>query len=331
MFRRSELFNKSVVVLLLVSVWILIVLAQLNRAARILPEILNEYYPDRTPGAWIYGFLIPIILFDFFGRIILQSLPAKQIKPYLHLPLSGSTLSAYWMLRSWLHPINFYLLFFFYPFIRQTINPETSSQLLGLLGIILLAGINQGILMWLKSDAANKTKIMAGAGIVTIGIGLAYSWFTDAMMQFSLSLFLKFTQADTLTFAIVIALLLAFHYLSFRKTKKGFYTVFEQTGEERITTGSNRWERYLASIPNLGVYWLLEWQLVTRNKRSKYSFIFMIPMAIAVSIFIALKATDNPEAFFVVLFMLAGSYGFTHLQHAFSWESHFFEFWLQET
>ncbi len=326
MFRRSELFGKSFAVIFMLALLAFFFLSQLNMAGRLLPSLLNEHFPARSPGGWVYGYLLLLMVTDFSVRLFMQSLPAQQVKPYLHLPVSHATLSAYWIIRSWLHPLNFYLLFFFLPFIRVTINPQTSSQELGLLGIFMLTAINQGLLMWLKSSEGNRMKAIIITASAAGLIMLAYSVFNSWIMDFSRSMFLGFVNGDAGVFATVTALILLFHYLAYRQAKGGFYRVFDQGSKQKTVAADNPIERILAAVPVFGPYWLMEWRLVSRSKRSKFNFFFMIPIGVVVSVYMASRASDHPEAYVAIIFMLAGSYGNFHLQHAFSWESYHFDF-----
>jgi len=124
----------------LIAFVIFFMVMNLYALGRSLPVLLQEQFPDFAPAEWVYGALPLIMLGDLFMRFFIQKVPASHVIPYLHLPVSGSTLSGYRIFRSWLHPINFYLLFFFYPFIQMTINPATSSQELGCWAFFCLWG-----------------------------------------------------------------------------------------------------------------------------------------------------------------------------------------------
>jgi hypothetical protein len=326
LFVRSELFKKSLFVMLMLALTGLFILIQVNLAGKLLPGLLHEHFPSRTPGAWVYGFLIPLMLFDLSTRLFLQKLPARQLQPYAHLPISRIPIALYWIIKSWLHPINFYLPFFFYPFIKQTINPETSSQAMGLAGIFMLTAINQGLYMWLQSSAERKTQAIATMGIVAAITAIAYTWFTDAAINFSLSMFMGFVNSDIAVISIVLAIIVLLHGITFLRLQINTHSIFEQDKHQEKKVLSNPVERIIARVPVFGPYWLLEWRLVTRNKRSKYNFFFMIPVAVAFVIYLTISAPERPESFMAFLVMMAGGYGFYHLQYAFSWESHFFDF-----
>lgn len=325
MFRRSELYGRSMFVIILLGFFAFFILGQLSLAGRILPALLQEHFPQHQPAEWVYGFLLPILLTDIWLRLFIQSTAASQVRPYVHLPVSRSVLSAYWILRSWLHPINLYLLVFFHSFIRMTINPESGSHALGLLAIALLVAFSQGILMWIKS-MQNKINGFVAIGITTLVFTWIYTYHMESVIALSVKWFVQFTQGHTPTILVWAALPAAIHLVVFLKGKQGFYHIFDEGSRERTVSGSNRIERIIASVPGFGPYWLLEWQLASRSRRSKWNFYLMIPYAIAFILFFLLTGNVRPGTFVILFFLIAGSYGGFHLQHAFSWESHFFDF-----
>jgi hypothetical protein len=260
----------------------------------------------------VYGALLPLMFSDILARYFLQKMPSTQMKPYLHLPIARNTIGIYWMVRAWLHPINLYLLVFFYPFIVNTINPTTHSQMAGLTGIVLLVAINQSLVMWLKLQE-RQVLILLGAAALLIA-----SWLIapEMISGLSMSLFMSFINQNILVFIILAAIVVGVHVLSFRQLGHELKKVFSGDGV--------RSRSFNLRIPG-GELMQLEWQLVTRNKRSRMSFFIMIPAAVAVVIYLATQTQTDIAFYSIMLMLLAGSYGNTHLQHAFSWESHYFD------
>ncbi|MFW5725487.1 MAG: DUF5687 family protein, partial [Bacteroidota bacterium] len=136
----------------------------------------------------------------------------------------------------------------------------------------------------------------------------------------------RFAEGDTGTILLWAFIPVAMHLILLRYGHKNFYTISDQASTQKAVAGSNRWEQLIASVPVVGPFWLLEWQLVSRNQRSKWNFYLTIPYATAFVLFLSFYGGDNMESFLLLFFLLAGGYGAFHLQHAFSWESHFFDF-----
>lgn len=313
MFRRSELFEKSLGVIAFLGFLAFLMLMQLTMAGRLLPGILLEHFPQKQPAEWVYGALLPLMFSDLLTRFFFQGMPSTKMKPYLHLPLSRNTIGLYWIVRAWLHPINLYLLFFFHPFILNTINPATHSQTAGLLGIASLVAINQSLVMWLRQQERKGLILLLAAAL------LSATWLIapERISELSMALFMAFINQNILVFAALVATIIVLHLLTFRQLDQELKKIFSGDGLKNRSLNLR--------IPG-GPLWQLEWQLLTRNKRSRTSFYMMIPIAVGVVIYLATQTQQDMGFYSIILLLLAGSYGNSHLQHAFSWESHYFDF-----
>ena len=327
MFRRSAFFEKSMFAKGFIAFVIFFLVMNLYGLGRSLPIMLNEQFPDLAPAEWVYGALPLIMLGDLFMRFFIQKVPASHVIPYLHLPVPASTLSGYRIFRSWLHPINFYLLFFFYPFIQMTINPATSSQELGLLGIFLLVGINHSILMLIRTPGKESKWLGFLLLIILLSTAVAYYLIPEKIMQESLNVFLAFVYARPVAFLIPLSIIVLLQFIVYRQTIKNFYQLYESGEKVEKSDGQNYIEKLLASVPVYGPYWLLEWRLLSRNRRTKSSLYTFLPIAIAFALYAGFRITEPGQSGMAVIYILiAGGIGSMHLQHAFSWESHFFDY-----
>lgn len=327
MMRRSAFFEKSIFVKGFIAFVLFFVAMQLYGMGRALPMILNEHLPQYPPAKWVYGLLPIILLSDLVVRLFFQKLPPRHVLPYLHLPISRGHLSGYRIFQSWLHPMNLYLLVFFYPFIQMTINPATSSQGLGVVGIFLLTGINQSILMLLRTPdkTARSAGILFGAALMIISA--AYLWIPQQMLQYSLDVFLTFVHARPISFLIPVAIISGLQGIVYLQSTKSFYKIYESEEPAEKTLTGTRVERFLAAVPVYGPYWLLEWRLLIRNRRTRQSLYFFLPAAIAYALVAAFMINEPGDSGLAIMFVIiAGGLGNMHLQHAYSWESHFFDF-----
>lgn len=326
MFRRSEQLNRSMFAIVMIGFVTYFIIAQLNMAGRVLPGLLNNNFPQKSPAEWVYGFLPLIMLSDLLMRLGFQKLTAKKVLPYLHLPVSHSTLSIYQMIQTWLHPFNIYLLFFFWPFIQLTINPEQSNQLAGLVGIAMLSALNQGLVMALKNLRINKKQSPVYYTAALAAIILLFFIYPVNWTHFGLSLFLGMVNLQPAVFVSLAFLIVGSHIWAFLQIKRNLHYAVDQDNSSWAPAGLTRWEKLLASVPVFGPYWLLEWRLASRNRRSRINFWIMIPLSMALAIYVGIRPPDEVEPYIVFIFLIAGGYGSLHLQYAFSWESHFFDF-----
>jgi hypothetical protein len=326
-FRRSDFFTKSMAVKILTAFLILTFAFYINLLGRILPGLLYENFPDKSPGAWVYSYLFAIMLGDLFIRFMGQKLPMRYFTPYMHLPISRALPATTWLIRTLVNPFNFYLLVFFQPFIKLTINPETSSQASGLLGIFLLSLLNHFVFLTLKTlKPGNRPGVIISA-VAGVFLAMFYYFFPDRIMSFSLNLFMSFVNKDWWVFLAIILLLFVLTGIVMSNLRQSIYRIYDSDSGSHRSVGNGIIERWLSSYSRLGQYWLLEWRLVLRNKRSKVNFIsFPLISILAILIIAFVGKTDDYSTYSVVLFMIAGGYGTFHLQHALSWESRFFDF-----
>jgi len=327
MIYRSDFFEKSLFVKLFMILIFLFIILQLNLLGRVLPTLLNDNLPDYAPAEIIFGFLPPIMALDLLTRFFLQKLPAKDVQPYLHLPISRHTINAFWMIRALLHPFNFYLLFLFWPMILQTLNPDNYHPALSISAIFLLSIFNQSLIMWMKLRGL-KTDVLAVILILTGSIATGYVFYTGDLMQLSLNFLLQLSEARPSAWIPLLLILGFLVVVNWKILLNSYYHIVSPQEKINDSHYLNFWEKYIASVSHWGEYWLLEWRLITRNKRSKNTFYLIIPFNLAFLFYLAYfsEFERGNEGQLIILILISGGYGITHLQHAFSWESHFFDF-----
>lgn len=327
MIYRSDFFEKSLFVKIFMILIFLFIVLQLNILGRALPTLLHDNLPDFTPAEIIYGFLPLIMAADFLTRFFLQKLPAKDVQPYLHLPISKKTINTFWMIRAFLNPFNFYLLFLFWPLVHQTLDPENYYPALAITSIFLLGIFNQSLIMWIKLRGP-KADVLAVVLIVSSSIAIGYTFYTSEWIQTSLHFMLRLAEARPTVWAPMLLIMFLFIAVNWKILLKSYYHMLDP--EEKVNDSNylNFSEKHIASVSRWGEYWLLEWRLITRNKRSKSTFYLMLPFNLAFLFYLAYFSgfERGDEGQLVILILLAGGYGITHLQHAYSWESHFFDY-----
>lgn len=322
-FRRSAFFEKSIGMQAVMAFVFFIILMQISALGKVMPGILNQAFPERSPGHWVYGFWLLLMAMDLITRLFFQKMPSAQVTPYLHFPVSRGVLATYWLLRSWLTPFNVYLLIFFIPFIRRTVNPETSSQGLAILGILLFTAVMHAVLVLVRSGAARQVRwLIYSLPVLVLG---SYVLAFDLMMEASFNLILAMAKGNLLVQLLPFVFVLSLQGLAWRYQKSGYYQAIADPGLKGLLPGAGWIERRLAQVPVYGPYWLLEWRLVLRNNRSRSNFFTIMLMGVALMAYLAWRYNDGMEGLMVIVFMVAGGYGVFHLQHAFSWESRYFD------
>ncbi|HSV87979.1 MAG TPA: DUF5687 family protein [Bacteroidales bacterium] len=324
---RSDFFHKGLMVKVLTLFFIFLFGVFTYDFAHSLPAILLEHFPQRQPAEWVFSFLVFIMMFDMITRFASQKLPMAYFIPYTHLPLPKWKPASIWLIKSVFDPANVYFLFFFWPFITQTINPELSSQGLGVLGIFMLLLLNHSIYIYIRT--ALRARLLSGKiiGLCCLFLVALSIIYNDVVMPLSLNMFLGFLNGNELLFVGLAGFIILFQALTFINLKSGYFDVAGH-GVRRVNLIASKGRPFnLISLhPSYGIYWWLEWQLVLRNRHIRNNFWILPLIGIGITIFIAVFADDMSLFYATILLMFAGGYGVTHFQNILSWESRFFDF-----
>jgi hypothetical protein len=326
-FRRAHYFERNLGIKLVIGFVMLTLLWYVYLLARLLPGLLNQYFPYAEPHETFFSFLFLVYLSDLLLRLFVQKVPSHRVAPYLHLPVPRNRLASYLLIRSWASPFNFYLLVLFVPFFRQVFPAHEGAGLFWqvILGMWLLAAVNHAVLILLKTVMTPGRGVLAGMLLVAAVAGVGMGLFPDAFMMASRHTGLAIMQGHWAAFMLPVALIALMQYFAFRSLRQGLYPEVRQTTRKNVKEGLM--SRMLAKTPRYGVYWVLEWKLLTRNKRSRNN-LYQWPLILPFLIWIlhSLIDRDNIGSAFLALLMFSGSYGFFHLQYVYSWESRFFDF-----
>lgn len=322
--RRAHYFGRSVGIRLLMGFTLFIGGLYLYRFAGMLPRILMDAFPGMLPHETLFSVLPLIYISDLMMRYFAQGVPRHRIQPYLHLPLSRQMLARYLLTRSWFTPFNFYLLILFVPFFRQIIPHNFGQAAIWNILIVLwlLAAVNHALLVWLKT-ASRKSIPFLVAGLPALAGIAAYIFYPESIMGASRSLGQMMMDGQAFIFLLPLAVIAALQFLAMKNLS--LYPRYKTT-RVRLT-GKDALGRWLARIPHYGLFWNLEWKLLSRNARSRNmlrQWPLMIPLILVGLIW--LVPAENISTMFILLLMFSGSMGFYHLQYVYSWESHFFDF-----
>lgn len=324
---RSHFFERSLAIKLAAGILVLFIAWYIYFFGLYLPGWLLKIMPERLPHEALFSVLIFIYAGDLLLRLFMQKIPGQQSMFYLHLPLKRSWIAGHILMQSWFSPYNFYLLFFFVPFFKQTVLPNyPASHFYQILtGCFLLGGINHSIvLLWKTARQKTSAAIPVGFFLVLV-LGLLTWWQPAWVMEMSLKAGQSLMKGDILFFGLLLAALACMQFLIRKNLQKSLYDLYGQAeAKERLS--ASLIPGWLEKIPDYGTYWNLEWKLLTRNKRSKNAF-YQTPLNIPIMVLILFYIQEDYLLFSLPVLMLGmGSYGFSHLQYVFSWESRFFDY-----
>ena len=324
-FRRAHYFDRSMGVKVLMVFVGFIFIWYLAMAGALLPQLLGHVFPDKEPHHAFFSILLYLYAADLVTRFFVQSPPKQLISSYLPLPVSRNKLAGFILLRGWFSIFNIYLFPLLIPFFMRTLLFPVSSNAfwLALLGCFLLGSINHSLITWFKTWPGRQARItalvifIAGAGI---GGGLYPSVFMDVSEQLGRA----FIAGNPWAFMLPLAAVVFLQSLSKKGLVQSFYD-WAGSGHAKAPAGSSRLEKFFARVPVFGSYWELEWKLIMRNKRASGG-IRQWPLAIiGIPLFLYFAPDESSGQYIYLLVMVAGGYGFYHLQYAFSWESRFFD------
>ena len=325
-FRRAHYFGKGVGVKALLVFLALILLWYLYMLGLVLPNILGAIFPEKSMLDAFFSLLLYVYAADLLTRFFAQKIPRQSIRAYLPLPVSRRLLSRFIVFRSWLSPLNVYLLAVLIPLFRAL--PETAAGSkpfwFALTGCILLIALNHVIIFWIKTWPNKWHKAALAAILISFHLGVGGIIDRELYMHISLKIGHAFMAGHPLPFILTVFMIISFQFMALRGLRQSFYSWAGDAGQVELTR-NNPLEKFFNHIPVYGHLWELEWKLITRNKRARNNF-YQYPLMIPLLVFLLYNMTEETATGMApVLMMFMGSYGMYHLQFAFSWESRFFD------
>lgn len=322
-FRRAHFFSKGLAIKAVMLFAGAILIWSLYLGGLLMPALLAEVFPDKQSLPAFFSLLIPILLADLLLRLFMQKLPRQDVRSYLTLPVSRSLVADLILLRSFPCIYNFYLLPLVLPFYLNVCEP--GAQLwLAFAGTLMLIVINHSITIWIKSQSSPA--LARSVALVLIGV-IAFagaSFYRAEILELSARLGTELISGNPYVFLAGSAVFATLLMLSKKALLVSFYQ-WTDAGQRKGSAESSRVEKWLAAVPVWGLYWELEWRLLIRNKRSSAGF-RQWPLVIpAFPLLLYLLPPQGITEYVYVMIMIAGGYGFFHLQYVFSWESRFFD------
>ncbi len=327
-FRRAHHFERSMGIKIIMAFVGSIFVFYLFMAGVLLPKILEHFYPDKPTGNAFFSILWVVFLSDLSMRFFIQKLPKQRIRTYLTLPVSRKRLAASILLRSWFSPFNLYLFAFLVPFlIPHFLHGHSTGVFLAVfITCILLVALNHSIIIWMKTSPGQS---LATALVVALMSAMALWGFVAdpaSLAALSESFGMAMQNGSLAGILVLLLFIVSLQTASLRGLLTSFYH-WSDPPVKAVATKRSWMERTLAGVPKYGLFWELEYRLILRNKRASGNLkqwpilILAIPL---VFYFLPMDSSGNLSLYYPMI-MVAGGYGFFHLQYAYSWESRFFD------
>lgn len=295
-----------------------------------LEKIILNTLEQKDAITFLNGLLIYYLLGGFITRYFLQSLPAVDAQPYLHLPISRSKIANFLVGKSLIHIINISVFLLFTPFAFSAVAEMygIAQAWVWLLSLWLLSLTNHFLVIFVKINVAqNAWRLFT---LVAVSALIAYAdyfgWLKLSLI--SAKIFSVALNGYTLVL-ILIPITILFYFVDYRTFVNKLYPE-ELSIQETQTFHSANWN-ILQKFGLLGAWAKIELKLIFRNKRSRELFLMHVVFLLLPLGFYSY--TKNQEAYGAFLFFAVISSGFFTMnygQFLFSWQGEHFDFTLTQ-
>lgn len=326
--RRSSIWQKNLAVNIFIGFLALIMISYMMMLGFFIDQILLETVKDKDPENVISGILLFYFIINFTLRFFMQSIPAMQAIPYLHLPVKRNTLAQFLTLSSLKNFFNWLPFLLFLPFTLKWMMAfhSITSSVLWFMSIVLFEWALNFKLIWFKRKNTDKPWL----GLVLVGM-IILLFVLDQRTPVSVSEISEWFfmgLLDNPVFIILPIIILVFWYLyNLRFIKKIIY-IESLSPKSQQNLSATSFEK-LRNFGVTGELILKEVRLLFRNKRSK-TLLYLIPFFLLYGLFFypqEVYMNMSGMLVFVGVF-ITGGFLIAYGQYMLAWESTHFDFIL---
>ena len=326
---RSSIWQKNIVLNIVIGFFMVIMLLYLLMLGLFLDRVLEEVVKDVNADITLSKMIIYYFILMFVMRFFLQSLPAMEIIPYLHLRIKRSTIGWFMLFKSLTSFFNFVPILLFLPFALGYMTEEFSGfqAFIWIAAIFLFELTSNFKLIYFKRKFTLNPKLI----LVLIG-AIASLMALDKFDVFSISeiSLWYFTQLNTNWLWVFLPLFstLIFVFWNLAMIRKNSYLDDlspKKTEGETLSAKLN----LLQNFGKSGELILGEVKLILRNKRSK-SVVYLIPFFLLYGLFFYPQDVYS-NAMGLLVFVgifVTGGFLIAYGQYLMAWESSHFDFIL---
>lgn len=326
---RSSIWQKNIALNIIIGFFMVIMLMYLLMLGIFLDKVLEDVVKNANADITLSKIIIYYFIFTFLMRFFLQSLPAMEIIPYLHLRIKRSTIGWFILFKSLTSFFNFLPFLLFLPFALGYMVEEFSGfqAFIWFLAVFLFELTSNFKLIFFKRKYTLNPKLI----LLLIG-GIALLIALDKFDLFSISniSLWYFTQLNANWLWVFLPLFssLAFVFWNLRLIKENSYLDDlspKKTEGENLSSKLN----LLQNFGKTGELVLGEIKLIIRNKRSK-SVVFLIPFFLLYGLFFYPQDMykDSMGMLVFVGVFVTGGFLIAYGQYLLAWESSHFDFIL---
>lgn len=320
-FRRSPMWKKELFQSIMLGFLAVYMAVNLIVVGFFAESMLDQYFPNKRAIKTMNGIIGYYFLFDLVLRFMFQKFPSVDIKRYILLPISKSTLSKYLMGKSFFSFFNLLPFFFLIPFFIKTMSEIWISNLAysWLALMILLVIINQLISFLLDRTFGKHPTI----GFGMMGLIMAVFYFDMKgyieLSQFFYKVIRYFSNHMIwllLPLMIIFLLIIVIYYF----LKNNAY-IADDSGDQNKASSM-----HIGLFDHFGPVskWMqFESKLIWRNKRSR-QFIFISVLFVLYPLVFGSSLEVRSLRIFVGMFV-TGAFVMNYGQLLFSWHSQHFD------
>ncbi|MCU0418523.1 MAG: DUF5687 family protein [Cyclobacteriaceae bacterium] len=327
---RSASAGKELATTVLLGLVALMMLTYALMVGFFLDTLITQGLGQPDSFAFLNRFLIYYFFFEFVMRYFVQSVPALDAQPYLHLPIRRSTLIHYLLGKSLVHVFNVLVLLLFGPFALTTVwsrfGAGVALSWFALLWVLSLV-VHYKVMLFKKrldDTAWGLLALLGSFGL--LGAADYYAWFrlTDVSAW-------VFGEVARLPWVLTISGLagVAVYGVNYRVFQRGLYVDQWQAN----TASGNRWGRqefgFLKAFGAMGDWISLELKLILRHKRTR-SILIMSGLFLFYGLFFYRQedAANQPGLILFGGILITGIFMMNYGQFLFSWQAGHFDFTL---
>jgi hypothetical protein len=293
-----------------------------------LEKIIINALKQKNAITFLNGLLIYYFLGGFITRYFLQSLPALEAQPYLHLPIRRSKIVNFLISRSLVHIINISVFLLFTPFASGAIARAygVAHAWTWLLSLWLLSLINHFAVILVKVNTAQSVWRLFSFISICFLVACADYFGGAKLSQVSEKLFNVALHEFALVW-ILIPVNILFYYAVYRTFINRLYPE-ELSAKEVETVQSANWD-FLRKFGLLGAWAKVELKLIFRNKRSRELLLMhAVFLLLPLGFYSYAKNQDSHGSFLLFGMIASGFFTMNYGQFLFSWQGGHFDFTL---
>ncbi|MBN1650402.1 MAG: hypothetical protein JW857_03685 [Bacteroidales bacterium] len=323
---RSSIWQKNVALNIIIGFFMLIMLLYVLMLGLFLDKVLEEVVKNVNADITLSKIIIYYFIIGFMMRFFLQSLPAMEIIPYLHLRIKRRTIGWFMIFKSLTSFFNFVPFLLFLPFALGYMTEEFSGfqAFIWFLSVFLFELTANFKLIYFKRKFTLNPKIilLLISAIALLGILDRYDLFS--VSDISLWYFTQL-QSNWLWVLLPLFSALSFVFWNLSLIHKNSYLDDlspKKTEGENISAKLN----LLQNFGKTGELVLGEIKLILRNKRSK-SVVFLIPFFLLYGLFFYPQDAYKDMLGFLVFvgIFVTGGFLIAYGQYLLAWESSHFD------